>query len=95
MSTFIIWKIYYSIYVRGNVHLPLLLKFSTIVRLLLNLLDYHSIDMITERNTITIYTSFIPGNPQGEENPAKLLQYRFNNQVQLQNNSLSTRDKPP
>ena len=36
----------------------------------------------------------ILGNPLGEENPAKLLQYRFINQVQFQCNALSKRNIP-
>ena len=38
---------------------------------------------ITERNTFTIYTRFILGNPLGGENPAKLLQYRFVNKYNV------------
>jgi hypothetical protein len=44
---------------------------NVIIRFLFNLLDNHSIDRITERNTITRYTTFILGNPHGGENPAK------------------------
>jgi hypothetical protein len=35
------------------------------------LLDNNSIDRITEKNTITRYTTFILGNPHGGENPTK------------------------
>jgi hypothetical protein len=48
-----------------------MLNFREDIKFLLNLLDNNSICRITERNTITRYTTFILGNPQGEENPIK------------------------
>jgi hypothetical protein len=55
------------------VHLAQVLgvKVQVIIRFLFNLLDNHSIDRITERKTITRYTTFILGNLHGGENPAK------------------------
>jgi hypothetical protein len=46
-------------------------KFLVIIRFLFNLLYNHRIYRITERNKITRYTTFILGNPHGEENPTK------------------------
>jgi hypothetical protein len=48
-----------------------IVNFRAIIRFLFNLLDNNSIGRITERNTITIYTKFILGNPHGGENPTK------------------------
>ena len=49
----------------------------------------------TERYTITeARQQFILGNPLGEENPAELLYYRFN-QVQCQDEDLSPRRIEP
>jgi hypothetical protein len=46
-------------------------NFRATIKFLFNLLDNNSIGRITERNTITRYTTFILGNPHGGENPAK------------------------
>jgi hypothetical protein len=48
-----------------------LVKFLAIIRFLFNLLDNNNIGRITERNTITRYTTFIMGNTHGGENPTK------------------------
>jgi hypothetical protein len=55
-----------------NVETNIVLKFKILLGFFLNLLDNHNIDRINERNTITRYTTFILGNPYGEENPTKL-----------------------
>jgi hypothetical protein len=46
-------------------------NFRAAIKFLFNLLDNNSICRITERNTITRYTTFILGNPHGGENPTK------------------------
>ena len=46
-------------------------NFRETINFLFNLLDNNSIGRITERNTITRYTTFIMGNPHGGENPTK------------------------
>jgi hypothetical protein len=47
------------------------INFRAVIKFLFNLLDNYRICRITERNTITRYTTFTLGNPHGEENPAK------------------------
>jgi hypothetical protein len=44
---------------------PFLLIFREDIKFIFNLLDNSSIGRITERNTITRYTTFILGNPHG------------------------------
>ena len=49
----------------------LVVKFRSTIKFFSILLDNKSISKITERNTITRYTTFILGNPHRGENPAK------------------------